>query len=251
MEVSTSRSGRAGTHNAIYKEWTDRTGKPLDLSETDPRKNPLLLPDITDAPLTQKGRDQCAERRAAASALTGIELIIMSPLIRCLQTAHITFEDHLPGNTPRGVKWMAHEGVREELGTLLCNKRRPLSETERLFPGVDFTRLPCGEDDAMWENHVDKMANEDGIPSRETTEDMSHRCYDFLVEFLRTRPEREMVVVGHSAWLLAMTNAVFDVGGDGGLIAPMFDQAELRSVELVFAEQQQGQEAAVAPRVGQ
>jgi hypothetical protein len=146
---------------------------------------------------------------------------------------------------------MAHEGVREELGTLLCNKRRPLSETERLFPGVDFTHLPCGEDDATWENHVDKTANDDGMPSRETMEGMSHRCYDFLVEFLRSRPEREMVVVGHSAWLLAMTNAVLDLGGGEGAIAPMFDQAELRSMELVFAEQWQSQEPSVARRAGQ
>jgi hypothetical protein len=125
-----------------------------------------------------------------------------------------------------------------------------LSETERLFPGVDFTHL-LGEDDVMWENHVDKTAKDDGTAARETTEDMSHRCYDFLVGFLRSRPEREMVVVGHSAWLLAMTNAVLDVGGNGGSIAPMFDQAELRSMELVFVEQQQGREASVACRDGQ
>ena len=135
---------------------------------------------------------------------------------------------------------MAHEGVREELGTLLCNKRRPLSETERLFPGVDFAHLPHGEDDAMWENHVKKTANDDGMPTRETMEDMSHRCYDFLVDFLLLRPEREIVVVGHSAWLLAMTNAVLDVGSDEGLITPMFGQAELRSMELIFLEQWQG-----------
>jgi hypothetical protein len=79
---------------------------------------------------------------------------------------------------------------------------------------------------------------------------MSHRCYDFLVEFLRLRPEREMVVVGHFAQLLAMTNAILDVGGNGGSIAPIFDQAELRSMEMVFVEQQQGQEASVACRAG-
>ncbi len=62
--------------------------------------------------------------------LEGVELIIMSPLVRCLQTACIMFEDHCPHNNPRRVKWMVHEGVREELGTLLCNKRRPLSKTE-------------------------------------------------------------------------------------------------------------------------
>ena len=118
------------------------------MSETDPRKNLLLLPNVIDAPLTQKGRDECAERRVAASVLEGVKLIIMSPLVRCLQTARITFEDHLPHNTLRRVKWMVHEGVREELGMLLCNKRRPLSKTKRLFPGVDFTHLP-GKDDAM------------------------------------------------------------------------------------------------------
>ena len=75
---------------------------------------------------------------------------------------------------------MVHEGVGEEMGTLLCNKRMPLSKTERLFPGVDFTYLH-GKDDAMWENHVDKTANDDGTAARETTEDMSHRCYNFLV----------------------------------------------------------------------
>ena len=145
---------------------------------------------------------------------------------------------------------MVHEGVGEEMGTLLCNKRMPLSKTERLFPGVDFTYLP-GKDDAMWENHVDKTANDDGTAGRKTTEGMSQHCYDFLVGFLRSQPEREMVVVGHFAWLLAMTNAVLDVGSNGGSIAPMFDQAELRSMELVFAEQQQGQEASLACRAGQ
>jgi hypothetical protein len=149
VKVSTLHSGREGTHNAIYKEWTDKTGKPLDLSETDPRKNPLLLPDVINAPLTQKGRDQCVEQRAAAaSVLEGVKLIIMSPLVRCLQTASIMFEDHLPHNTPWRVKWMVHKGVREELGTLLYNKRRQLSKTEQLFIGVDFTHLP-GKNNAM------------------------------------------------------------------------------------------------------
>ena len=177
-------------------------------------------------------------------------MIIMSPLVRCLQIAHITFEHHLPHNTLRRVKWMAHEGVREELGMLLCNKRRPLSKTERLFPGVDFTHLP-GEDDTMWKNHVDKTVNNDGTATGKTTEDMSHRCYHFLVGFLRSRPEREMVMGGHSDWLLTMTNVVLDVSGNGGSIAPMFNQAEFRNMELVFAEQQQGQEASVACRAGQ
>ena len=226
-----------GTHNQLYKEWTEKTGKPLDLTETDPTKNPLLLDHITDAPLTQKGRNQCMEQRDTASALDGVELVIVSPLVRALQTAHITFEDHLPNNSQRDVKWIVHEDVREELGLLLCNKRRPLSETKADFPYVDYKHMPHGEHDMMWNNHVKKSSDEKGIPKPETTEDMSHRAYDFLVNFLHKRQEKEIAVVGHSAWLLAMTGAVLDLRDDEDVINTMFGQAELRSMELVFSEQ--------------
>jgi hypothetical protein len=60
-----------------------------------------------------------------------------------------------------------------------------------------------------------------------------------------------MVMVGHSAWLLAMMNVVLDMGRNEGSIAPMFDQAKLRSMELLFAEQQQGKEGSVDCRAGQ
>mmetsp|Transcript_19012 Transcript_19012/g.41197 ORF Transcript_19012/g.41197 Transcript_19012/m.41197 type:complete len:349 (+) Transcript_19012:45-1091(+) len=229
-----------GLHNEIYKQWTEKTGEPLDLSETDPKKNPFLQDHVIDAALTQKGRDQCAEQRSAASNLEGVELVIVSPLIRAIETAHITFEDHLPYKLPRQVKWIAHDGIREELGTLLCNKRRPLSETSLEFPEVDYSYLPGygnGNDDVVWNNHAEKTSNDDGIPKRETTVDMSHRAYNFLVNFLHWRKEKEIVVVGHSAWLLAMTGAVLDVGEDESLVNTMFGQAEMRSLELVFSEQ--------------
>ncbi|KAL9189827.1 hypothetical protein ACHAXT_009502 [Thalassiosira profunda] len=228
-----------GTHNQLYKEWTDRTGVPLDLSETDPVKNPMLLPEIVDARLTQKGMDQCAQTRSAASELQGIELVVVSPLMRTLETAHIAFEDHLPHNAgARNVKWIAHEGIREELGMLMCNRRRPLSETAIEFPHVDYTHLPEGEEDTLWDAYAEQNTN-GGITQRESIETMSHRAYHFLTTFVHKRPEREMAVVGHSAWLLAMTGAVLDVHEEGeeGAITSMFGQAELRSLELVFSEQ--------------
>ncbi len=166
----------------------------------------------------------------------GVELVISSPLVRALQTAHITWEEHLPNKTSGDVKWIAHEGLREELGTLLCNKRQPLSETEIQFPQVDYSCLPRDEEDIMWDHHVARTANEHGLPKRETIEDMSHRAYNFLVEFLHRRPEKEIVVVGHSAWLLSMMGAVLDVGEDESLL-PMFAQAEMRSCLLRFEEQ--------------
>mmetsp|Transcript_9435 Transcript_9435/g.19549 ORF Transcript_9435/g.19549 Transcript_9435/m.19549 type:complete len:350 (-) Transcript_9435:48-1097(-) len=220
-----------GTHNEIYRIWTEKNGRPLDLSETDPEKNPLLLPHVIDAPLTEKGRNQCLEKKHQASKLN-VELVIVSPLVRALQTAHITFADHLPNNSERNVKWVAHEGTREELGLLVCNQRRPLSQTKLEFPHVDFSYLTY-EEDVIWNNHRKHTSDKKGIPKRETTVDMSHRCYDFLVDFLMTREEKEIAVVGHSAWLHAMCNAVIDCGEHDHLL-PMFGQAELRSIKLTF-----------------
>ena len=66
--------------------------------------------------------------------------------------------------------------------------------------------------------------------------DISHGAYHFLVNFLLERPEKEMVVVGHSHWFHAMTNGVLDVGDDTSMTA-IFGQAELKSFELVFTKQ--------------
>ena len=62
------------------------------------------------------------------------------------------------------------------------------------------------------------LDNDGGVtmpPRRETMEDMSHRAYDFLVDYLLKRPEMEIAVVGHSAWLLAMTSAVLEFDHQG------------------------------------
>lgn len=236
---------------------------PLNLSETDPAKNPLLHPSIVDAPLTAKGIRQCQQQydvHSRSGSLNGVQRIIVSPLVRALQTAQLTFRDHIPNNvntdnlpssSHRNVHnnksdgdedknnttiWTAHEGCREELGMLLCNKRRPLRETMSEFPHVDFSTL--SEADVAWEEYANKFAE----PTRESTEDMSHRVYSFLTDYLRHLPEREVAVVGHSAWLHAMCNAVFS-GEDSmttsktiALDKSMFGQAEIRTLELTFTD---------------
>ncbi len=174
---------------------------------------------------------------------------MVSPLVRALETACITFEDHLPstikkdGGREEGVRWIAHEGIREELGLLLCNQRRPLKETVLQFPHVDFSLLAHHEtdEDVYWKQHCERTSinNFDGMPQRESIEDMSHRAYDFLVDYLYHRPEREIAVVGHSAWLLAMTNAVVEFDEESGDVeefGTMFGQAELRSATLTFTK---------------
>ena len=282
-----------GLHNQIYQHHVDNVtnGVPIDLSETNPKLNPLVLPNVIDAPLTDKGRDQCSNQRLALMAaaesdgegyddggrgyLNGVELIVVSPLVRALETACITFQDHLPSSSSSTttnnhqhqdeVKWIAHEGIREELGLLLCNQRRPLRETISEFPHVDFSLLQQHQEehdgydedeDILWKRYCEErmLDNDDGMtmsprPRRETMEDMSHRAYDFLVDYLLKRPEMEIAVVGHSAWLLAMTSAVLEFdqgqydnegGGGGGVkvnaFGTMFGQAELRSATLTYSQ---------------
>jgi phosphohistidine phosphatase SixA len=285
-----------GIHNQIYKEHADQSAIPIDLSETsDPALNPFLLPNVIDARLTEKGKDQCRYQRDAMvrQYLGGVELIVVSPLVRALETACITFEDHLPSSSSssssatinnnskggeqqqqqlqqkQGVRWVAHEGIREELGLLLCNQRRPLRETRLEFPHVDFSLLLAKqhhphnddyeEEDVLWKKYCEttrRMSSVNGNnvgdgsatkmpPQRETMEDISHRAYDFLVDYLCNCPEQEIAVVGHSAWLLSMTNAVLELddGGDDDDTArrakefgTMFGQAELRSATLTFTE---------------
>ena len=42
-------------------------------------------------------------------------------------------------------------GAMLEVGMLMCNKRRPLSEIQQKFPHVDFTHLSGGDEDEVWD----------------------------------------------------------------------------------------------------
>lgn len=173
------------------------------------------------------------EQQSAASKLQNVELIVMSPLQRAIQTAQITFDAF---RTREDVKWTLHEDLREELGLLMCNKRRSLSEIQQDFPLIDCSYIQH-EDDFVWAEHCAKNMNKDGEPMRENDFDMSSRAYKFLENFIATRNEKEIAVVGHSALFLSMTTSVLDVSDDEvDLIKPMFGQAELRSMELTFEE---------------
>ena len=165
-------------------------------------------------------------------------------MVRALQTAHITFEDHLPlynndasskeEEKSKSVKWIAHEGIREEFGTLLCNKRRPLSETMVEFPAVDYSYMTSMEDeDVAWRQYIEQNANENGIVKREELVDISHRAYNFMVDFILQREENEIAVVGHSHYYHALTNCVLDFR-DNTSMTSMFGQAEIRSFEFEF-----------------
>eukprot|EP00568_Trieres_chinensis_P008389 CAMPEP_0183290998 /NCGR_PEP_ID=MMETSP0160_2-20130417/559_1 /TAXON_ID=2839 ORGANISM="Odontella Sinensis, Strain Grunow 1884" /NCGR_SAMPLE_ID=MMETSP0160_2 /ASSEMBLY_ACC=CAM_ASM_000250 /LENGTH=292 /DNA_ID=CAMNT_0025451737 /DNA_START=81 /DNA_END=959 /DNA_ORIENTATION=+ len=205
-----------GYHNLLGEVWRN-LGFDIDIDCPDPSENPFVKPEIRDSPLTETGRKECSDRRHEASMISP-EVVVVSPLLRTLQTAQLTFSDH-EGRVP----WVAHEGCREQLGLLTCNQRRPLSEIMVDFPGVDFGCVET-EEDVMWDPH-----------RREAAVEESERIYKFLTEFIRNRPEREIAVVTHSAWLFNMCNAVMDCGEDESLMA-WFLTSEIRSMRVSFSD---------------
>jgi hypothetical protein len=206
-----------GYHNLIGEMYREMLGRSINIDDKDPSKNPFIREETLDSPLTEKGRLECAARRTEASLLNP-QVVIVSPLHRAIQTSILSFADHMPV-----IKWIAHEGAREQLGWLQCNKRRPLAQTKLEFPNVDFSEMmETGDEDCLWHP-----------TERESPKQETERIYKFLTEFIMDRPEQELAVVGHSAWLFTMCNAVVDCGDDD-LLKSLFQTSEIRSMRLSF-----------------
>jgi broad specificity phosphatase PhoE len=206
-----------GYHNLLGDVWRGM-GINVNLDSKNPSDNPFLMPDILDSPLTETGRQQCLARRSDVCLLNP-QAVVVSPLLRAIQTAKLTFAD-FDGTVP----WIAHEGCREEMGLLPCNKRRPLSEIRYDYPGIDFSQMQH-EDDVLFDAYPDR---------RETAVEKSDRIYDFLTKFIRNRPEPEIAIVGHSAWLFTMLHAVMNCQGPD--LGKWFLTSEVRSMRVTFVE---------------
>ncbi len=179
-------------------------------------ENPYVMPEITDAPLTAKGRQQAALLQPIVGDMSEKEtpqLVVLSTNCRALQTGVIAFQD-LVGKIP----FLAHEMVREETGVHLCDKRRPTSQQAAEFPMVDFSLLE-DEEDIIFEGD-----------RRETKAELTERIYKFF-EWLELREEKVVGVSSHSAWLLAVFNANLQADDD---LKGWFQTGELRSVVLEF-----------------
>jgi broad specificity phosphatase PhoE len=185
---------------------------------TNTPENPYVMPEITDAPLTAKGREQAALLQPVIAALNEDQkpqLVVLSPNCRALQTGVIAFRELLTADVP----FLAHEMVREETGIHVCDKRRPTSQQASEFPMVDFSLL-TDEEDAIFQH--DK---------RETKAELTERIYTFF-EWLETRDETIVGVSSHSAWLLAVFNANLQI--TNGDLKGWFQTGEMRSVVLEF-----------------
>lgn len=205
-----------GYHN-LLGDISKEFGRNFDIDDPNPSTNPFVRPEIQDSPLTHIGRTEATSRQSQVSSLEP-QVVIVSPLHRAIQTALITFNYH----HQNGVPFVAHEGCREQLGLLTCNKAHPLSQTKIDFPTVDFSLISHREEDTLWSPH-----------ERERPFDEAKRVYEFLTGFIMLRSEEELAVVGHSAWLFSMCNCVINCGGDNALES-WFKTSEIRSMKVSF-----------------
>ncbi|XP_024018849.1 phosphoglycerate mutase-like protein 1 isoform X1 [Morus notabilis] len=171
-----------------------------------------MNPEYFDAHLTPLGWQQVDNLRKhvhTSGLHKKIELVIVSPLLRTLQTAVGVFGggdytdklDILPmmlanaGNSGRGAissldcpPFIAVELCREHLGVHPCDRRRNISDYQFLFPAVDFSLIESDED-VLWKDTV-----------RETKEEVTARGLKFM-NWLWTRKEKEIAIVTHSGFL--------------------------------------------------
>ncbi|GBG24902.1 Phosphoglycerate mutase-like protein 2 [Hondaea fermentalgiana] len=143
-----------------------------------------------DAPLNDTGRAQAAAlAEAVKDAIQNkglhIDAIVLSPLARALETAHIGLAS-VWENVPK----VAVEHCRERFGICLSEKRRQASVMAADYPGVDFSRMLVSDHDS-W--HRDDY--------RETPADIERRVHTFFDWLINETPWDHVAVVTHSDYI--------------------------------------------------
>mmetsp|Transcript_10347 Transcript_10347/g.31825 ORF Transcript_10347/g.31825 Transcript_10347/m.31825 type:complete len:327 (+) Transcript_10347:179-1159(+) len=206
-----------GFHNLLGDLYRD-FGAAVDSTGREAEGSPYVRPEIEDSPLTAVGRAQAKALRVETKLLDGIDLVVLSPLQRAAQTAALAMPHLRHG---RRVPWVGLPSVQETSGVNVCDRRRDRQEIVEDFPWVDWTAL-------MTERDMFFDPDE-----RESARSVSDRGYDFAV-WLRARPEKEIVVATHSAWLFTFLNTVARCADPD--LAGWFLTGELRSVVLSFED---------------
>lgn len=151
-------------------------------------------PTLIDAPLSELGRQQVAVIAKEVQQLQ-VDLIVTSPLTRALQTA-IAVVPSLSSPI------LVHPLLRERLFST-CDIGRSPDVLATEFPTLDFSHL-----DPIWWHQGTKDGDRDGI---ETLEVFEQRITAFC-HWLKIRPERSILVVGHSDVFVHLTGRKFRNG---------------------------------------
>lgn len=139
-------------------------------------------PNYTDTSLVDEGFKQASDLGKTWENIDLIELVIVSPLKRTLQTATEIFKG-------RNIPMIALEYVREfPLGKHTCNKRSCKESIVSKYPTINFDSL-ISNDDNIWLTHRE-----------ETIDELNHRI-NKLIDFIHSRPETHIALVNHSSFI--------------------------------------------------
>jgi len=159
-----------------------------------------------DARLTEKGKEQCRALAATIEAerpyLFDAELIVTSPLTRCIQTTLLSLDPILQKN--RHLPVLANEWVRETVN-YNCDRRRTITEIASEHPRVNFEHVEH-DHDPIWEAYEQRLGGE--YPAHRESAEL-HRVADRGRRFfawLAQREERHVVVCSHAAYLRCLWN---------------------------------------------
>lgn len=208
----------------------------------------FMSPGYLDAQLTPLGWQQVENLRKhvqSCGLAKKIDLVIMSPLMRTLQTATgvfggESFTDKMDvavaplmvanaGNSDRAAisslncpPFIALDICRERMKGHPCDNRKNVSEYQLLFPAVDFSLIETDED---------KFWKPDITEPREETVARGLK----LLNWLWTRKEKEIAIVSHGGFLFHTLSAF---GNDchplmQKEIHEPFANCELRSMVIV------------------
>ena len=167
------RHGEA-LHNVLFREIGDKV---------------YLL--YRDTPLTSVGENQSTEL-GKSNENNDIELIIVSPLLRTLQTAHNIFKT-------KNIPMLALDCVMEyPQGLDQCNHRKSIKEYKYCYPKVDFSHIEYDEE-PFWKKY-----------EMESMESLEKRI-EKMKKFIISRPEKNIAIVSHSSFL---GKFLFDKIGD-------------------------------------
>tara|TARA_Y100000389_G_scaffold205066_1_gene262655 strand:- start:4123 stop:4713 length:591 start_codon:yes stop_codon:yes gene_type:complete len=139
-------------------------------------------PQYVDTSLVDEGFKQARQLGETWEDIDTIELVIVSPLKRTLQTACEIFKD-------KQVPMIALEYVREfPLGKHTCNKRSSKDVLVAKYPHINFNNIQNNQDN-IWMSH------------REETIDELNLRIQKLKEFIRSRSETNIALVNHSSFI--------------------------------------------------
>lgn len=196
--------------------------------------NPYIMNELLDPPLTNLGREQALllqQKKSQSHQL--LDMIIVSPLCRTLQTAMIVYENEIVKDN---IPCLAHELVREEMGIHICDQRRSKDQYEIEFPYINFQLLSLSNNNNKNENKTTTLLIDPLFQSnvRETKQQVANRIYDFLIWLYNDNNNNEhnnIAIVSHSSWLLTLLNGVCHFN-DESMNKEWFQTGEKRTIQL-------------------